>query len=123
MKAWRGAASSQTKKSLPDCHLEGGEEQIVFNIARADPKNDTLRYYKRKGRDKNVLHGALSQAEFDKLSKIQREEYIGIRESINHPNISGPFETGWGYTDFGGQGFGDKIGLPSLPGQTTALQL
>ena len=27
------------------------------------------------------------------------EQHIGLREQINHPNISGPFDTGWGYFD------------------------
>jgi hypothetical protein len=123
LKAWRGPASSQKKDVLLDCHLEGGWEQIVFNVARTDLKNDVMRYYKRKGGKKNILQDAISQAEFDKLGKAQRDEYTPIRESINHPNISGPFETGWGYTDFEGQGLPDKIGLPALPGQVTALQM
>jgi hypothetical protein len=41
---------------------------------------------------------------------------------INHPNISGPFEMGWGYTDFDGAGFPNRIGLPALPGQITAMK-
>lgn len=45
-----------------------------------------------------------------------------IREKINHPNVSGPFETGWGFTDFGGEGFLNKIGLPALPGQTISVK-
>ncbi|GAB3375819.1 hypothetical protein [Massilia agri] len=49
------------------------------------------------------------------------EEYLGVREKINHPNISGPFETGWGYDDFDGAGLYSKIGLPALPGQTKTI--
>jgi hypothetical protein len=123
LKVWRGPAAGQTKNALSDSHLEGGWEQIVFNVGRTDPRNDVMRYYKRKGGKKNILQDAISQAEFDKLSKAKKADYTGIRESINHPNISGPFETGWGYTDFEGQGFADKIGLPSLPGQVTAFQM
>lgn len=121
LKAWRGPASGQTKHALPGQHLEGGYEQIVFNVARADPKNDVMRFYKLKRGKKNILRDSVSQAEYYKMSPAQQKEYVSIRESITHPNISGPFETGWGYTDFEGAGFGDKIGLPSLPGQTTEL--
>lgn len=121
LKTWRGPASGQTKDALPGQHLEGGYEQIVFNIARADPRNDVMRFYKLKGGKKDILKAPISQADFNKLTRDQKKEYVSIRESITHPNISGPFETGWGYTDFEGAGFGDKIGLPSLPGQTTTL--
>lgn len=121
LKAWRGPASGQTKAALPDQHLEGGYEQIVFNVARSDPKNDVMRFYKLKGGKKNILRDSITQADFNKLTRSQQNEYVSIRESITHPNISGPFETGWGYTDFEGAGFGGKIGLPTLPGQTTAL--
>lgn len=57
-------------------------------------------------------------------SQIQSfyQTHIPIREKINHPNISGPFETGWGYTDFGGAGMSGRIGLPALPGQLTTLK-
>jgi hypothetical protein len=47
--------------------------------------------------------------------------HIGLRQQINHPNISGPFDTGWGYTEFDGVWTSDKIGLPALPGQATAI--
>lgn len=122
LKVWRGPASGQTKDSLPDRHLEGGWEQIVFNVARTDPRNDVMRFYKLKGGQKNILQGAITQAEYNKLTQAQKKEYVSIRESITHPNISGPFETGWGYTDFEGAGYATRIGLPALPGQATVLQ-
>ncbi|HEY0064190.1 MAG TPA: hypothetical protein VGC21_18890, partial [Telluria sp.] len=122
LKAWRGPTSSQTKEPvLPNRHLEGGWEQIVFNVTRTDARNDTVRYYKLRGGKGNQLHRALRQEEYDRLTNELRTEYTGIREKINHPNISGPFETGWGYTDFGGEGLLGKVGLPSLAGQTTKL--
>lgn len=121
LKVWRGPASSQVKGNLPDRFLEGGWEQVVFNIERSDARNDVIRYYRQKGGKGTRLQDAISQEDFNKLSREQKALYIGIREKISHPNISGPFETGWGYTDFGGVGFLDKVGLPSLPGQTTQL--
>ncbi|WP_200934221.1 hypothetical protein [Massilia sp. Leaf139] len=94
LKVWKGPASGQTKDALPESHLEGGWEQIVFNIARADPRNDVVRFYQLKGGQNNILRNAISQAEFNKLSGAQKKDYISIRESITHPNISGPFDTG-----------------------------
>jgi hypothetical protein len=49
------------------------------------------------------------------------ENHIAIRENINHASISGPFETGWGYTEFDGAGFSGRVGLPELPGQVTNI--
>ena len=121
LKVWEGKASSQVKDNLPDRHLEGGWEQILFNVPRGDARNDVMRYYKLKGGKKNILRDNISQDEFNALTAAKRAEYTGIREAIPHPNISGPFETGWGYTDFGGEGFVDKIGLPALPGQISAF--
>ncbi|QGZ37656.1 hypothetical protein IP92_04499 [Pseudoduganella flava] len=121
LKVWRGKASSQFKKSLPDRHLEGGWEQIIFKLDYSDARNDTMRFYKLNGGKKNRLEGAISQGEYYKLPKDEQARYVSIRESINHPNISGPFETGWRYEDFDGAGLVDRIGLPALPGQTTKL--
>jgi hypothetical protein len=121
LKVWRGKASTQFKDNLPDRHLEGGWEQVVFNVTRADRRNDTMRYYTLNGGRANRLQNALSQDAYNKLSREEQRRYVGLRESINHPNISGPFDTAWGYSDFGGAGLGERIGLPSLPGQTTKL--
>jgi hypothetical protein len=121
LKVFRGPTSSQIEKELKGRHLEGGWEQIVFTVERTDARNDTVRYYQLKGGRSNQLRNSISAAEYEKLSKDAKAQYTGIREAINHPNISGPFETGWGYTDFGGAGFLDKVGLPTLPGQTTQL--
>lgn len=121
LKVWRGPASSQTRNDLPDQHLEGGLEQIVFKLNQSDPRNDTMRFYKLGGGNKNILRNAIDQNAYYKLSAAKRNEYLAIRENINHPNISGPFDTGWGYTDFEGNGFPHKIGLPALPGQVSSL--
>ncbi|MBD8563560.1 hypothetical protein IFU01_04665 [Oxalobacteraceae sp. CFBP 8763] len=121
LKVWRGKASSQFKDSMPDRHLDGGWEQIVFNVSRADKRNDSMRYYTLNGGNKNRLQNAIGQDAFNKLSPSEKSRYTGIREKINHGSISGPFDTGWGYSDFGGAGLGQRIGLPVLPGQTTKL--
>lgn len=121
LKAWSGPAASQAKDNLSDVHLEGGWEQIVFNISRTDARNDVTKHYKINSSDNNSLGNSIERIAYEKLTEVEKKTYLEIRESINHPNISGPFETGWGYTDFGGTGFSDKIGLPSLPGQITYL--
>jgi len=121
LKAWSGPAAGQIKDDLPDVHLEGGWEQIVFNISRADSRNDVTRYYERGGEKKDLLEKPIDRSTYEGLSESRKADYLEIRESINHPNISGPFETNWGYSDFGGNGLSDRIGLPTLPGQVTQL--
>jgi hypothetical protein len=126
LNTWAGLASSQTKQGLPNHHLEGGWEQIVFTIPKGDARADTIVYFKKNGR-KDSLGKSITQAEVDVLTAGMNnqqktsffENHLAIREKINHPSISGPFETGWGYTDFDGAGFSGKIGLPALPGQLT----
>jgi hypothetical protein len=127
LNTWKGAAASQTKKSLPEHHLEGGWEQIVFNLVHGDSRADTVVYFKRSGGPNPMLGKPMTQREVDAITstmnKQQRDlffqEHLAVREQINHPNISGPFETGWGYTEFDGAGFSGKIGIPALPGQLT----
>lgn len=121
LKVWKGEASSQIKAGLNDRHLEGGWEQIVFKLDRADPQNDTMRFYRKNAAGKNITTESISQADYYKLTDSEKANYMEIRERINHPNIRGPFETGWGYTDFNGVGLMDKIGIPALPGQFTSL--
>jgi len=122
LKAWQGPAAGQTRDDLPEGHLEGGWEQIAFNISRTDSRNDVTRHYKIEGANKDSLGSPIDRSEYDSLPNSQKSEYLEIREAIRHPNISGPFETGWGYTDFSGDGFGHRIGLPTLPGQLTHLR-
>lgn len=126
LNTWRGLASSQSKASLPGLHLEGGWEQILFNIERSNPYGDTVRYYKKPRRkSEKPLGKELSQSEVNALttnmSTKQKEgffkDYTTVREQINHPNILGPFTTGWGYTEFEGALASERIGLPALPGQ------
>jgi hypothetical protein len=129
LNVWRGKASSQMKDALPGHFLKGGEEQIVFNVERKDLRNDKVSYYKIESGKAKVLGQPHTQAEVNaikaKMTPEQIREFdathICIREKINHPNISGPFDTGWGYTEFDGAGLPLKVGLPDLPGQTTAL--
>jgi hypothetical protein len=122
LKVWIGKTASQFDEGLPGYHLQGGWEQIVFNIERANPMNDTTAFYKTDGGPARQIYGRIERTDYDKLTDSEKKTYTEIREKINHISISGPFETGWGYTDFDGNGFGSKIGLPDLPGQITTLR-
>ena len=129
LNVWRGVASSQTKSNLPGFQLEGGYEQIVFKVERADSRNDQMLYYKVKGGSNAKLGKPMTQNQVNaataSMNQAQRkaffDSHLSVREKINHPNISGPFETGWGYTEFDGAGMASKIGLPDLPGQVTSI--
>lgn len=119
LKVWRGEASAQTKVGLNDRYLEGGYEQIIFKIDRADASNDTIRFYELIGANRNVLGPSIDEKTYYSLSESARAKYMPVREQINHPNISGPYDTGWDLIDFNGDGFLYRIGLPSLHGQVT----
>lgn len=119
LKVWRGPASSQVKpasKNL-DAHLEGGWDQIIFKPKPGE--FDSTRYYRRGGKGDHRLQRPISREEFARLSKAEQSEYIAMRERINHPGIKGPWDTGWGSTDFDEQLRNAKIGLPTLSGQVT----
>jgi hypothetical protein len=129
LNVWRGMASSQTKSNLPGFQLEGGYEQIVFKVEREDPRNDQMLYYKIKAGSNAKMGKPMTQNEVNSatasMNPSQRkaffDSHLSVREKINHPSISGPFETGWGYTEFEGAGMASKIGLPDLPGQITSM--
>jgi hypothetical protein len=81
---------------------------------------DTTRYFMRGGGHGEKLHPpGLTREEWLKLSASKRQAYTPVRERINHPNIKGPLDTGWGSTDFDPQLRDTKLGLPALPGQVT----
>jgi hypothetical protein len=130
LNVWRGIAASQTRKDLPGSQLEGGFEQIVFNVSKKDNRNDSVLYYQVIGDTNPRLGKALTQEEVNAATatmsrsekKVFFDSRLAIREEINHPNISGPFETGWGYTEFDGAGMSSRIGLPELPGQLTTIR-
>lgn len=128
LNVWRGIASSQTKTSMPGWQLEGGYEQIVFKVAAKDVRNDVMLHYKIGANGKPIRGKAITQADIDamKMTPDQKAEFyrthMSLRSDINHPNISGPFETGWDYSDFDGRALSGKIGLPLLPGQSTTLR-
>jgi len=114
-KVWRGPASTQTLRDLPDHHLEGGWDQVIFKPE--DFRFDDFRYYRKEG--ERLIPTDMTRAQFGKLSAAEQEQYLALREKINQPGITGPLDTGWGSTDFDSQLRDVRLGLPSIPGQLT----
>lgn len=141
LKVWRGPASAQMKPEaaqLPDRFLEGGYEQIKFDSALVlDAKGnaaldtgagqllrkpDTTAYYLKDPQTGRMTRIDLTYEQFKKLPEAEQAKYEFTREKINHDRISGPFDTGWGYTNFDPQLLDAKLGLPALPGQVSQLR-
>lgn len=80
---------------------------------------DETRFYKRRGAGGDTSDRSLPFDEYNALPDSRKRAYEGVRAEIKHPDIRGPFDTGWGMTDFDGQLSNTKLGLPALPGQTT----
>jgi hypothetical protein len=126
LNVWSGVASSQMKTSLPGAQLEGGYEQIIIKLAAKDTRNESLLWYPVSAH--GHLGTPVTQSQLDAMmktmSKAERNNFfqthLSMRNKIEHPNITGPFETGWDYTEFGGAGMSGRIGLPALPGQLTS---
>lgn len=135
LKVWRGPASSQTKASLPDRHLEGGFEQIKFDAAiqydatgaaALDAKGqirrnwgDTSEYYEVDQTTGALAKSNMTYAVWKNLHPTEQAKYAFVRTAINNPRVIGPMDTGWGTIDFGTQMNDVRLGLPNLPGQRT----
>lgn len=131
LKVWRGKASSQVlDEGLPDRYLEGGFEQIKFDasllrnasgeaIGKAADDLRFLRVNRATGHTEPAPE--MTYARYQQLPPGQQREYETVRQQINHPAVSGPFDTGWGYTDFDSQGLDARLGLPTVPGQLSQL--
>lgn len=132
LKVWRGPAASQVRKNtnLPDLYLEGGYEQIKFDGSQVRTAQGQA---VRQARDSSQIHRIdpasghmtptdMSWDQYRRLPEAEQERYTSLRTGINHPSIHGPFETGWGYTDFDPQLRDVRLGLPNLPGQVTQIR-
>lgn len=122
LKVWRGEASSQVKdaKLGLEAHLEGGWEQIVFKPTKENGAQwDTMRIFQRTGNSGSLKPAPITAAEYRALPPSRQHAYVALRDQVNDPRISGPFDTKWGTTDFDVQMQDAKIGLPMLPGQVT----
>ena len=117
LKIWRGPTSSQVRKGL-DSNLEGGWEQVVFHPSKDNKAQwDATKIYRRTGNRGALQEVPMSYAEYRALPASKKHAYLPVRERIQDPRIKGPFDTGWGATDFDPQWQDAKIGLPALPGQ------
>ena len=99
LSVWRGPASSQ-KLEGTNYYLEGGGEQIVFSPDIRDEMVEALPRIDRKT-------GLAVKNDAGKDDR--RVEFVDItgemvptklRKKIKHPRIKGPFETGWGASDY-----------------------
>ncbi len=140
LKVWRGPASAQTKDpkfGLDDRFLEGGWEQIKFDGAqvfdatgnavkgadgRSLRKPDDMVNWKVNPATGEMVRTDKTYDDIKKMPDIVRDQYSNTREQIHHPRVLGPFDTGWGATDFDAQLRDVKLGLPALPGQVTNVK-
>jgi hypothetical protein len=114
LKAWRGPASSQTKEALPGKHMEGGWDQLI--IKPKDMQNDTFGYWLIQANGE-LKATPLTRDQFKALPAAEQQKHVSLRDGINQPEIRGPFDTGWGATDFETQLSDRKLGLPRVRGQ------
>jgi len=108
LNVWRGKAASQPIEGT-SYYLEGGAEQVVFfpgardtmvvGQARIDSKTgDTLLGWDGK---------ADQRIEFKDVAGETAP--VKLRQKINEPRISGPYETGWGFVDYDPQVAADLL--------------
>ncbi|MEW6022017.1 MAG: hypothetical protein AB1807_07745 [Pseudomonadota bacterium] len=95
---WRGPAASQ-KLEGTDYYLEGGSEQIVFFPGARD---EMVQAMPRIDKDTGLPLKTGSNVD----NRIEFTDVAGnviptkIRSQVKEPRIKGPFETGWGATDY-----------------------
>lgn len=99
LEVWRGPAASQQLAGT-DHYLEGGGEQIVFfpgsrdEMVRAMPRVDPTTGGPLKGT------GGLEDRGVEFTDLTGEVVSTALRARIKDPHIKGPFETGWGATDY-----------------------
>lgn len=81
---------------------------------------DETLVYKRRGAGGDISDQSLPYDKYSALRDSKKSFYEGVRARIKHPDIQGPFDTGWGMTNFDAQLSKTRLGLPALPGQTTS---
>ena len=98
LEVWRGPAGSQ-KLEGTSYYLEGGHEQIVFYPGSRD---DMVQAMPRVDRETGLPVMEASKPD----QRIEFTDVTGemipakLRARITEPRIKGPFETGWGATDY-----------------------
>lgn len=63
------------------------------------------------------LKSPIRRDAYNSLSPANKAKYQAVRSKIKEPNIHGPYDTGWGMTDFDEQLKDVRIGLPNISGQ------
>src|SRR3979490_1703134 len=134
LKVWKGPAAAQVKPEaadLPDRFLEGGWEQVKFDSSQVRGQAgesigqafDSMAYYRvDRTTGRMELEPGMKHGDYSRLPPDEKVHYEGLREKINPPALSGPFDTRWGMTDFDAQLSDVRLGLPALPGQLTELK-
>ena len=134
LKVWKGPAAAQVKPEAADLlnrFLEGGWEQVKFDSSQVRSQTgesigqafDSMTYYRvDRATGRMELDPTMNRSIYRNLLPEEQVRYECLRDRINHPAISGPFDTGWGMTDFDAQLSDVRLGLPALPGQLTELK-
>ncbi|MHC9243722.1 hypothetical protein [Pseudomonas aeruginosa] len=131
LKVWCGKAAAQVRDDLPGHHLQGGWEQFKFDASDMRNADGTSMgkasddaAYLRVDRTTGMTQPApaMNRDRYKALPPAEQEQYEFVRTRINHPAISGPFDTGWGMTDFEPPLFPAKLGLPNLEGQLSQIK-
>ena len=99
---WRGPASSQ-KLDGTNYYLEGGREQIVFVPDVRDEMVDALPRIDRETGLPIKNSGGEDDRRVEFVDITGQVTPAKVRKHIKHPRIKGPFETGWGATDYTAQ--------------------
>lgn len=95
---WRGPAASQRVDGTP-YHLEGGADQIVFHPTQDKFQPTRPRIDPTTGDALPGRGGPDSRVEWTDVTG--RKVAAPVRDVPTDPNVKGPFETGWGFADWG----------------------
>ncbi len=95
--AFKGTVATQ-KIEGTDYMLEGGREQIFFTPQR-DSMSEALPRRTPDGKPVVDEYGKTDNS-IEWTDVTGEKSSAKVRESINDPNITGPFPTGWGFADW-----------------------
>ena len=98
LEVWRGPAGSQ-KLEGTSYYLEGGHEQIVFYPGSRD---DMVQAMPRVDRETGlpVMEAGKPDQRIEFTDVTGEMIPAKLRARVTEPRIKGPFETGWGATDY-----------------------
>jgi len=99
LRVWRGPAASQELKGT-DHYLEGGGEQIVFFPGSRDEMVEAMPRIDSKTGDVLLDSAGNVDRRVEYADMAGESAPIKLRARITDPHIKGPFETGWGASDY-----------------------